>query len=130
MLVLGLFLQILVDEFPLCVHLVSDELEPLSSEALEAGRICCKKYLVKIFWKDFRTNCKGTPTSRMSKDFSERSAVELAALLQVCRDFRINKIYPYFAHLHTSNRTFYVMYKYSSFTHLHTPSHAFTDQCF
>jgi large subunit ribosomal protein L10e len=42
----------LVDEFPLCVHLVSDELEQLSSEALEAGRICCNKYLVKTCGKD------------------------------------------------------------------------------
>ena len=32
-----------VDEFPLCVHLVSDELEQLSAEALEAGRICANK---------------------------------------------------------------------------------------
>merc|ERR1712025_466555 len=36
-----------VDEFPLSVHLVSDELEQISSEALEAARICCNKYLVK-----------------------------------------------------------------------------------
>jgi large subunit ribosomal protein L10e len=28
-----------VDDFPLCVHLVSNELEQLSSEALEAARI-------------------------------------------------------------------------------------------
>ena len=41
-----------VDEFPLCVHLVSDEYEQLSSEALEAGRICCNKYLVKFCGKD------------------------------------------------------------------------------
>lgn len=34
-----------VDEFPLCVHMVSNELEQLSSEALEAARICCNKYL-------------------------------------------------------------------------------------
>ena len=32
-----------MDEFPLCVHLVSGELEQLSAEALEAGRICCNK---------------------------------------------------------------------------------------
>ena len=32
-----------VDEFPLCVHLVSDEYEQLSAEALEAARICCNK---------------------------------------------------------------------------------------
>ena len=40
-----------VDEFPLCVHLVSDEYEQLSSEALEASRICAKKYLLKHFGK-------------------------------------------------------------------------------
>jgi len=32
--------------------LVSDEYEQLSSEALEAGRICCNKYLVKSCGKD------------------------------------------------------------------------------
>ncbi|XP_046355045.1 60S ribosomal protein L10-like [Haliotis rufescens] len=41
-----------VDEFPLCIHLISDEYEQLSSEALEAGRICANKYLVKICGKD------------------------------------------------------------------------------
>merc|ERR1712126_659688 len=41
-----------VDDFPLCVHLVSDEYEQLSSEALEAGRICANKYLVKICGKE------------------------------------------------------------------------------
>merc|ERR1712126_527611 len=40
------------DDFPLCVHLVSDEYEQLSSEALEAGRICANKYLVKICGKE------------------------------------------------------------------------------
>merc|ERR1712142_733010 len=41
-----------VREMPLCVHLVSDEYEQLSSEALEAGRICANKYLVKHAGKD------------------------------------------------------------------------------
>merc|ERR1711890_122816 len=41
-----------VDEFPLTVHLVSDELEQLSAEALEAARICCNKYMVKNCGKD------------------------------------------------------------------------------
>merc|ERR1712059_164841 len=41
-----------VDDFPLSVHLVSDELEQLSSEALEAARICCNKYMVKHCGKD------------------------------------------------------------------------------
>ena len=39
-----------VDEFPLCVHLVSNELEQLSAEALEAGRICCNKVSPKCFF--------------------------------------------------------------------------------
>ncbi|GAV27078.1 hypothetical protein PICMEDRAFT_29088 [Pichia membranifaciens NRRL Y-2026] len=34
-----------VDDFPLCVHLVSNEIEQLSSEALEAARICANKYI-------------------------------------------------------------------------------------
>merc|ERR1712111_94941 len=41
-----------VDEFPLCIHLVSDELEQLSAEALEAARICCNKYMFKQTAKD------------------------------------------------------------------------------
>ena len=41
-----------VDEFPLVVHLVSDEREQLSSEALEAARIACNKTLVKYCGKD------------------------------------------------------------------------------
>lgn len=41
-----------VDEFPLCVHLVSKEYEQVSSEALEAARICANKYLVKTCGKD------------------------------------------------------------------------------
>lgn len=32
-----------VDDFPMCVHLVSNEYEQLSSEALEAARICANK---------------------------------------------------------------------------------------
>jgi len=41
-----------VMEFPLAVHLISNELEQLSSEALEAGRICVNKHLVKALGKD------------------------------------------------------------------------------
>jgi len=41
-----------VDDFPLCVHLVSNEYEQLSSEALEAARICANKYLVKNAGKE------------------------------------------------------------------------------
>lgn len=44
--------KIPVDNFPLCVHLVSDEYEQLSGEALEAARICANKYMVKHCGKD------------------------------------------------------------------------------
>jgi len=37
------------DLFPLCIHLVSGELEQLSSEALEAARIVVNKYMTKNF---------------------------------------------------------------------------------
>ncbi|RUO95350.1 ribosomal protein L10e/L16, partial [Jimgerdemannia flammicorona] len=41
-----------VDEFPLCVHLISNEYQQISSESLEAGRICCNKYITKVSGKD------------------------------------------------------------------------------
>merc|ERR1712150_235927 len=41
-----------VDDFPKCVNLVSNEYEQLSSEALEAARICANKYMVKVAGKD------------------------------------------------------------------------------
>jgi len=41
-----------VDDFPLCVHLVSGEYEQISSEALEAGRIVVNKYMTKYAGKD------------------------------------------------------------------------------
>ncbi len=41
-----------VDEFPVCVHLISDEYQQLSSESLEAARICANKYITKVCGKD------------------------------------------------------------------------------
>jgi ribosomal protein L10e len=41
-----------VDEFPLCVHLASWEKENVTSEALEAARIACNKYMAKHAGKD------------------------------------------------------------------------------
>ena len=41
-----------VDDFSFCCHLVSDEYEQLSSEALEAARICANKYVTKTAGKD------------------------------------------------------------------------------
>ncbi len=40
------------DDFPLCIHLVSDEIEQISSEALEAARIAANKYISKHCGKD------------------------------------------------------------------------------
>jgi len=40
-----------VDDYPYTCHLISGEHEQLSSEALEAARICANKYMVKIYWK-------------------------------------------------------------------------------
>jgi len=41
-----------VDEFPFCAHLLSMEYEQISSEALEASRISCNKYISKMGGKD------------------------------------------------------------------------------
>jgi len=41
-----------VDEFPFCAHLLSLEREQISSEALEASRISCNKYITKLGGKD------------------------------------------------------------------------------
>jgi large subunit ribosomal protein L10e len=40
------------DFFPSTVHLISFEVEQLSSEALEAARIACNKYLVNHCGKE------------------------------------------------------------------------------
>ena len=40
------------DQFPSCVHLVSDEKEQLSSEALEAMRVSCNRFLIKQIGKE------------------------------------------------------------------------------
>lgn len=51
-----------VDAFPFVVHIVSDEVEQISSEALEASRIACNKYLTKHVGKDnFHMRCRIHP---------------------------------------------------------------------
>jgi len=42
----------LIDEFPCCVHMLSGEIEQISSEALEAARVCANKYITKMAGKD------------------------------------------------------------------------------
>jgi len=41
-----------VDEFPGVAHLVSREYEQISSEALEAARVCANKFMIKSVGKD------------------------------------------------------------------------------
>jgi len=41
-----------VDEFPAVAHLVSREYEQISSEALEAARVCANKFMIKLVGKD------------------------------------------------------------------------------
>ena len=41
-----------VDQFPFVAHLVSDEKEQISSEAMEAARVACNKYMIKTCGKD------------------------------------------------------------------------------
>lgn len=41
-----------VDDFPFAAHMVSMEKEQLSSEALEAARVACNKYMVKTAGKE------------------------------------------------------------------------------
>jgi len=41
-----------VDAFPYCCHLVSNEREQISSEALEASRIACNKNLATVLGKE------------------------------------------------------------------------------
>merc|ERR1712086_461405 len=41
------------DDFPAVVHMVSDEKQQISSEALEAARIAANKYMVTNAGKDF-----------------------------------------------------------------------------
>jgi large subunit ribosomal protein L10e len=62
-----------VDDFPKCVNLVSNEYEQLSSEALEAARICANKYMVKVAGKDafhIRIRCHPYHINRINKMLS------------------------------------------------------------
>jgi large subunit ribosomal protein L10e len=70
-----------VEEFPLVVHLVSDEREQLSSEALEAARIAANKTLVKFCGKDgFHMRVRAHPfhVLRINKQLSCAGADRLS----------------------------------------------------
>ncbi|TYZ64462.1 hypothetical protein PybrP1_001722 [[Pythium] brassicae (nom. inval.)] len=62
-----------VDTFPFVAHLVSDEKEQLSSEALEAARIAANRYLSKYAGKDnfhMRIRCHPFQVLRINKMLS------------------------------------------------------------
>ncbi|MGH0134444.1 UNVERIFIED_CONTAM: hypothetical protein FKN15_013532 [Acipenser sinensis] len=86
-----------VDEFPLCGHMVSDECEQLSSEALEAARICANKYMVKTCGKDgfhIRVRLHPFHVIRINKMLScagadSPAAPERSALIAECLPCRL-----------------------------------------
>ncbi|CAG80964.1 60S ribosomal protein L10, partial [Yarrowia lipolytica] len=70
-----------VDDFPLCIHLVSNEREQLSSEALEAARICANKYITKVSGREaFHMRIRAHPfhVLRINKVLSCAGADRLA----------------------------------------------------
>ena len=62
-----------VDAYPFVAHMLSDEREQLSCEALEAARIAANKYLVKYGGKDcfhMRVRCHPYHVTRINKMLS------------------------------------------------------------
>ena len=62
-----------VDTYPFVAHMLSDEREQLSSEALEAARIAANKFLVKYGGKDtfhMRVRCHPYHVTRINKMLS------------------------------------------------------------
>jgi len=71
-----------LEDFPCVVHLVSDEREQLSSEALEAARIAANKALVKFCGKDgFHLRMRAHPyhVIRINKQLSCAGADRLSS---------------------------------------------------
>eukprot|EP00178_Gracilaria_changii_P000510 TRINITY_DN1061_c0_g3_i1.p1 TRINITY_DN1061_c0_g3~~TRINITY_DN1061_c0_g3_i1.p1 ORF type:complete len:185 (+),score=11.09 TRINITY_DN1061_c0_g3_i1:8-562(+) len=61
------------DLLPVCLHLVSDEIEQLSSEALEASRIACNKFMINNAGKEnfhMRIRCHPWHVNRINKMLS------------------------------------------------------------
>ena len=70
-----------VDQFPFVAHLVSDEKEQISSEAMEAARVACNKYMIKTCGKDgfhIRTRCHPHHVIRQNKMLSCAGADRLS----------------------------------------------------
>ena len=70
------------DAFPICVHLVSDEMEQITSEALESARVASNKYLTTKLTKDgyhFRVRKHPWHVLRINKMLSCAGADRLQA---------------------------------------------------
>ena len=94
-----------VDEFPVTLHVVSRELEQISSEALEAARIQANKYMVKKANKEaFHMRIRAHPfhVCRINKMLSCAGADRLQTGMRqsygkpygVCARVRIGQILP------------------------------------
>ena len=71
-----------VDVFPFVAHLVSDEKEQVTSSALEAARVACNKYLLKLAGKDtyhIRTRAHPFHVVRQNKMLSCAGADRLSS---------------------------------------------------
>ena len=93
-----------VDNFPMTIHLVSDEYEQLSSEALEAGRICANKYMVKHCGKDqFHMRIRVHPfhVLRINKMLSCAGADRLGVLIFIGKGY---PLYYFICRLQTGMR--------------------------
>merc|ERR1712167_92480 len=70
------------DQSPFCAHLVSDELEQVSYEALEACRIACNKYMTKSSGTVARVNIGQILCSIRCRESAGKNAFE--ALRRAC----------------------------------------------
>lgn len=79
-----------VDDFPLCIHLVSNEYEQLSSEALEAARICANKSVELAY--DAICSCSLTIIIRYLVKVAGKEGFHLRVRAHPYHVVRINKM--------------------------------------
>ena len=110
------------DEFPFCLHLISLEREQISSEALEAARICCNKYIVKMGAKEnFHMRVRVHPwhVIRINKMLSCAGADRYVPLTS---SLFFSSHICYFTHT-THISPHYLLLVYHTFTHKHFLCH-------
>jgi len=99
----------------LCVHLISDEREQLSSESIEAARVACNKYLMNRLGKDlFHLRVRVHPfhVIRINKMLSCAGADRLQSGMRgafgkpIGRASRVNRLQVLFSVRSKINKTF------------------------